>query len=141
MTSCFRSNCRRLRSQGRLKPGRMLLVDTIRQEFKNDIEIKKEMATMRPVEQWVKGQVSLRLLQEGGRGRWLGCYCGDTVMAAVVANVGRSVQLPSTREGQQRYRTGSACRYQGYRHHGVGQTSACIRLDRRDHQHAHTAHD
>jgi len=44
--------------QGRLKPGRMLLVDTLTREFKNDITIKAEMAAMRPVQDWVKNQVS-----------------------------------------------------------------------------------
>ena len=43
--------------QGRLKPGRMLLVDTDLKQFKTDVEIKKEMAVLRPVQEWVKKQV------------------------------------------------------------------------------------
>ena len=45
-------------SQGRLKPGRMLLVDTQEKIFKADQALKDELAALRPVDQWLKEQVS-----------------------------------------------------------------------------------
>ncbi|XP_067951479.1 uncharacterized protein [Watersipora subatra] len=45
--------------KGRLKPGRMLLVDTDLKQFKTDVEIKKEMAALRPVQEWIKNEITL----------------------------------------------------------------------------------
>eukprot|EP00057_Strongylocentrotus_purpuratus_P024117 XP_011678591.1 PREDICTED: putative glutamate synthase [NADPH] [Strongylocentrotus purpuratus] len=43
-------------SKSRLKPGRMLLVDTELGEFINDVDIKHHIATLRPVKQWMDQQ-------------------------------------------------------------------------------------
>ena len=40
--------------QGRLKPGRMLLVDTKEKIFKKDEILKKDIANLRPVSSWLK---------------------------------------------------------------------------------------
>ncbi len=40
-------------SQGRLKPGRMLLVDTKEKVFKKDEILKSEIAGLRPVASWL----------------------------------------------------------------------------------------
>jgi glutamate synthase (NADPH/NADH) len=43
--------------QGRLKPGRMLLVDTQTKEFMKDDVIKANLASLRPVKDWLESQV------------------------------------------------------------------------------------
>jgi hypothetical protein len=43
--------------QGRLRPGRMLLVDTSKKLFVHDEELKQEIARMRPVRKWLRTQV------------------------------------------------------------------------------------
>jgi hypothetical protein len=43
--------------QGRLRPGRMLLVDTSKKLFVRDEELKQEIARMRPVRKWLRTQV------------------------------------------------------------------------------------
>ena len=40
--------------QGRLKPGRMLLVDTQERVFQKDEVIKSHLANLRPVASWLK---------------------------------------------------------------------------------------
>lgn len=44
-------------SQSRLKPGRMLLVDTKEKKIIQDVELKKDIALSRPHSQWLKEQV------------------------------------------------------------------------------------
>lgn len=41
-------------SQGRLKPGRMLLVDTQEKSFMKDEVIKSNLANLRPVGSWLQ---------------------------------------------------------------------------------------
>ena len=48
--------------KGRLKPGRLLLVDTKRGVFVKDEIIKEEIATLRPVADWIEQEVPLSLL-------------------------------------------------------------------------------
>ena len=43
--------------KGRLKPGRLLLVDTKRRVFVKDEIIKEEIATLRPVADWIEQEV------------------------------------------------------------------------------------
>ena len=43
--------------QGRLRPGRMLLVDTGKKIFVRDEELKLEIARLRPVRKWLRTQV------------------------------------------------------------------------------------
>ena len=43
--------------QSRLKPGRMLLVDTKEKMMIQDVEIKKRIASSRPHSLWLKEQV------------------------------------------------------------------------------------
>jgi glutamate synthase (NADPH/NADH) len=50
--------------KGRLKPGRMLLVDTLNREFTSDDKIKNEICRLRPVEEWIKQIISLKDLYE-----------------------------------------------------------------------------
>jgi len=44
--------------KGRLKPGRLLLVDTQRGVIVKDEIIKEEIATLRPVANWIEQEVS-----------------------------------------------------------------------------------
>lgn len=44
--------------KGRLKPGRLLLVDTKRGVFVKDQVIKEQIATLRPVANWIEEEVS-----------------------------------------------------------------------------------
>jgi hypothetical protein len=47
--------------QGRLMPGRLLLVDTQRGEVIKDEELKHDISTLRPVSEWLnKGLVTLK---------------------------------------------------------------------------------
>lgn len=43
--------------KSRLKPGRMLLVDTQEKSFIQDIELKRQIAQLRPHSVWLKEQV------------------------------------------------------------------------------------
>lgn len=43
-----------LTSQGRLKPGRMLLVDTQEKVFQKDEVVKSHLANLRPVGSWLQ---------------------------------------------------------------------------------------
>ena len=45
--------------QGRLKPGRLLLVDTKRKIFIKDDDIKREICSIYPVVEWVKNEVGV----------------------------------------------------------------------------------
>jgi glutamate synthase domain-containing protein 2/glutamate synthase domain-containing protein 1/glutamate synthase domain-containing protein 3 len=45
-----------VRQKGRLQPGRMFLVDTVRQRILSDIEIKQELAGRQPYGEWLKEQ-------------------------------------------------------------------------------------
>lgn len=45
--------------KGRLKPGRMLLVDTERKEFLRDDAIKRDLSSLRPVGEWLKEELTL----------------------------------------------------------------------------------
>lgn len=45
--------------KGRLKPGRMLLVDTLKREFTSDEKIKNEICRLRPVQEWLNNIISL----------------------------------------------------------------------------------
>jgi glutamate synthase domain-containing protein 2/glutamate synthase domain-containing protein 1/glutamate synthase domain-containing protein 3 len=54
-----------IQAQGRLQPGRMLLVDTRQQRIVPDEEIKEELAARRPYAEWMKkGQRTLAQLPE-----------------------------------------------------------------------------
>ena len=55
----------RIVEKGRLRPGRMFLVDTVRGRIVRDVEIKRELATARPYTAWLgEGLVRLRELPE-----------------------------------------------------------------------------
>ena len=43
--------------QGRLKPGRMLLVDTVAKSITRDEDLKQQISSRRPVQQWLDDQV------------------------------------------------------------------------------------
>ncbi|KAK6187782.1 hypothetical protein SNE40_005732 [Patella caerulea] len=49
--------------KGRLKPGRMLLVDTQEKIFKKDEDLKKEIANLRPVGKWLSETISMAELR------------------------------------------------------------------------------
>lgn len=48
--------------QSRLKPGRMLLVDTEEKKIIQDVELKLRIARSRPHSKWLKEQVAKRVL-------------------------------------------------------------------------------
>lgn len=48
--------------QSRLKPGRMLLVDTEEKRIIEDVELKLQIARSRPHSKWLKEQVAKRAL-------------------------------------------------------------------------------
>ena len=55
----------RIKRRGRLRPGRMFLVDTAQRRIIEDDEIKRELATMHPWQEWLdKGRVRLADLPE-----------------------------------------------------------------------------
>ena len=57
-----------IRKKGRLQPGRMFLVDTVKQRIISDAEIKKELAGRQPYAAWLKEQqVTLDHLPEPSR--------------------------------------------------------------------------
>ena len=57
-----------VRKKGRLQPGRMFLVDTVKQRIISDTEIKKELAARQPYAEWLKTeQVTLDMLPEPKR--------------------------------------------------------------------------
>ena len=49
--------------QGRLKPGRMLLVDTKEKVFMKDEVIKSRLANMRPYGKWLAEEVMLEIIR------------------------------------------------------------------------------
>ena len=56
--------------QGRLKPGRMLLVDTLDKVFMKDEVIKSHLANLRPVGLWlqeVRNRIAYVLLTQTGK--------------------------------------------------------------------------
>ena len=57
-----------IRKKGRLQPGKMFLVDTVRQQIISDKEIKKELASRKPYEEWLRSnQITLDQLPEPSR--------------------------------------------------------------------------
>lgn len=48
--------------KSRLKPGRMLLVDTQEKLFIQDVELKSKIAKSRPHSEWLKDQVSILII-------------------------------------------------------------------------------
>ena len=50
--------------QGRLKPGRMLLVDTKEKVFLKDEDIKAKLAHLRPYGKWLAEEVSCLLVRQ-----------------------------------------------------------------------------
>ena len=48
--------------QGRLKPGRMLLVDTKKKMFMKDEEVKLQLANLRPTGTWLQEVTTLFML-------------------------------------------------------------------------------
>ena len=57
-----------VRKKGRLQPGKMFLVDTVRQQIISDKEIKKELAGRQPYEEWLRAnQITLDQLPEPSR--------------------------------------------------------------------------
>ncbi len=58
----------RVKSKGRLQPGRMFLVDTVKQRIISDDEIKSELAARQPYGEWIKqNQITLDHLPEPTR--------------------------------------------------------------------------
>ncbi|XP_053987028.1 uncharacterized protein LOC128880703 isoform X1 [Hylaeus volcanicus] len=55
--------------KSRLKPGRMLLVDTHEQRIIQDVELKMEIARSRPHSQWLKDQITMEELRAADTGR------------------------------------------------------------------------
>ncbi|CAH1799875.1 unnamed protein product [Owenia fusiformis] len=49
----------KVNQKGRLRPGRMLLVDTVKQSFTKDNDIKHELATQRPYADWLNETIKL----------------------------------------------------------------------------------
>ena len=57
-----------IRKKGRLRPGRMFLVDTVQQRIISDAEIKKQLAGRQPYAEWLKQQqVTIDMLPEPPR--------------------------------------------------------------------------
>jgi glutamate synthase (NADPH/NADH) large chain len=57
-----------IRKKGRLQPGKMFLVDTVRQQIVSDKEIKKELASRQPYAEWLRAnQITLDQLPEPSR--------------------------------------------------------------------------
>ena len=50
--------------KGRLKPGRMLLADTLKKELTSDIDIKNEICSKRPVVDWLRKVTTIEDLHE-----------------------------------------------------------------------------
>ena len=50
--------------KGRLKPGRMLLADTLKKELTSDIDIKNEICSNRPARDWLRKLTTLEDLHE-----------------------------------------------------------------------------
>ncbi len=50
--------------KGRLKPGRILLADTLKKEITSDIDFKDEICRLRPVEEWLKKLTTIDDLHE-----------------------------------------------------------------------------
>ena len=50
--------------KSRLKPGRMLLVDTLKKELTNDVDIKNEIYSLRPTSFWLNKSSTLNDLHE-----------------------------------------------------------------------------
>lgn len=50
--------------KGRLKPGRMLLADTLKKELTSDIDIKNEICSNRPAREWLRKLTTLEDLHE-----------------------------------------------------------------------------
>ena len=58
----------RVKSKGRLQPGRMFLVDTVQKRIISDAEIKKQLASRKPYAAWLKEQqITLDHLPEPSR--------------------------------------------------------------------------
>ena len=54
--------------KGRLRPGRMFLVDTVQQRIISDVEIKKQLSSRQPYAEWLKEQqVTIDMLPEPPR--------------------------------------------------------------------------
>ncbi|GIY36471.1 putative glutamate synthase [Caerostris darwini] len=58
-----------IKLKGRLRPGRMLLVDTITHTFMRDDEIKVQIARQRPLEKWLQELITLDKLKSSSDGR------------------------------------------------------------------------
>ena len=57
-----------IRKKGRLRPGRMFLVDTVQQRIISDVEIKKQLPGRQPYAEWLKEQqVTIDMLPEPPR--------------------------------------------------------------------------
>jgi glutamate synthase domain-containing protein 2/glutamate synthase domain-containing protein 1/glutamate synthase domain-containing protein 3 len=57
-----------IRKKGRLRPGRMFLVDTVQQRIVSDSEIKKQLAARQPYAEWLeKQQITIDTLPEPPR--------------------------------------------------------------------------
>ena len=57
-----------IRKKGRLQPGRMFLVDTVKKRIISDKEIKKELSGRQPYAEWLKQQqITLDMLPEPAR--------------------------------------------------------------------------
>lgn len=50
--------------KGRLRPGRMLLVDTLKKELTSDADIKNEICSARPAREWLRKTTNLHDLHE-----------------------------------------------------------------------------
>ena len=50
--------------KGRLKPGRMLLADTLKKELTSDVDIKNEICSSRPAREWLRKATTIHDLHE-----------------------------------------------------------------------------
>ncbi|KAF8778796.1 Glutamate synthase [NADH] like protein [Argiope bruennichi] len=76
-----------IKLKGRLRPGRMILVDTETHTFKRDDEVKVQIALQRPLEKWLEELITLEKLKSCSNGRKHKESCA-------VSNVMRDRRLP-----------------------------------------------
>ena len=70
----------RVKTKGRLQPGKMFLVDTVEGRIISDKEIKKRLAARQPYGEWLKeNQITLDQLPEPSR---VHAADHDTILAA-----------------------------------------------------------
>ncbi|KAL3222651.1 hypothetical protein MRX96_028350 [Rhipicephalus microplus] len=81
--------------KGRLRPGRMLLVDTFEKNVTKDEELKLQIARQRPLGEWLKEMFTLADLHEAaGPVRVPGLRRQDTSTFAKSSKVFQDLRLP-----------------------------------------------